>query len=86
MENNEYWKRMCRDIDNILGYSRSTETWKKSRILKLTRNGNPIQNITSTQWKTHYSILLQENIEQNETVANELHDSSISEEEIKKVF
>lgn len=71
-EKNEHWDRLCRDIDNTIGYSKATAAWKIiKKIRSNTRNKGIMQIIPPEQWVSHYTDLLQETRPQylrNETI------------------
>lgn len=81
---------MCRDIDNTIGYNRSTEAWKKIKNIRSNkRSKNTIQIITSKEWTKHYTKLLQENRPEYisyDPVTIITEEAEITEEDINKAL
>ncbi|KAK7872016.1 hypothetical protein R5R35_004529 [Gryllus longicercus] len=60
LEKEEYWDRMCRDIDNTIGYNRSSNAWKIIKNMRSNVTSTKLQLIQSDKWIEYYEQLLQE--------------------------
>ncbi|XP_060530421.1 craniofacial development protein 2-like [Cylas formicarius] len=88
-EKNNKWEEVCKNVEQYIGGTRNSESWRLIKSLRTNRKGKVhLEYIPDTMWEIYYKKMLTEDRptfigENSETTSDEQKDINLSLEEVK---